>query len=435
MGFANNRPDESGLMTPTTPSRLPLAKGEEVGVVGFFISGGQVVAISIAIIILLGLLSDHLFRKLRMPGLVGMLLTGILLGPYGLNVIGQVILTVSSDFRMIALIVILLRAGFAIRKETLNRVGRTAILMGFAPSVLEAAVITIMALRFFSMNTLEAAVLGCSVAAVSPAVVVPSMIRFIEDKRGMKKGIPTLLLASSSLDNVFVIVIFSSLIGMYEGRDTNLLLKVLEIPLAIALGIASGIAIGFALYKLFAKYRPRATKKGMIVIGAAILLTWIEKMLKPYVFVSSLSGVIAIGFIILEKSEPIAHKISQKLGKIWVFAEILLFVLIGAQVNIHVAWSAGLAGMVLILFGLVARSIGTFASLSLTDLNLKEKLFCVVSYIPKATVQAAIGAVPLSVGMKSGDIILAVAVLSILITAPLGAVAMDKVGEKILGKG
>lgn len=392
-------------------------------------------AVSIAVIILLGLFSDHLFRRLRLPGLVGMLVTGILLGPYVFRVIDPAILTVSSDFRMIALIVILLRAGLATRKDTLNKVGKTALLMGFVPAVLEGAVIALVAPRFFGMSTLEAAVLGSTVAAVSPAVVVPSMIRFIEDKKGTKKGIPTLLLASSSLDNVFVIVTFSALIGMYEGKETNVLAKVLEIPLSIVLGITLGILIGFILYRIFTKYEPRATKKGMIVIGAAILLTWIEKMLKPYVFVSSLSGVIAIGFIILEKSEPIAHKISQKLGKIWVFAEILLFVLVGAQVNIHVAWNAGLAGIAVIFFGLIARSAGTFIALSMTDLTLKEKLFCIVSYIPKATVQAAVGAVPLAVGMRSGDVILAVAVLSILITAPLGAAAMEKVGGKVLGRG
>ena len=392
-------------------------------------------AISIAVIILLGLLSDHVFRRFRIPGLVGMLLTGTLLGPHGLNAIDQVILTVSSDFRMIALIVILLRAGFATRKETLNRVGKTAILMGFVPAVLEGAMITAMAPRFFGVSPLEAAVLGFSVAAVSPAVVVPSMIRFIEDKKGAKKGIPTLLLASSSLDNVFVIVIFSALIGMYQGRSTGILLKLLEIPLSIGLGVASGAVIGFILYKVFLRYQPRATKKSMIVIGAAILLTWMEKVLRPYVFVSSLSGVIAIGFIILEKSETIAHKISQKLGKLWVFAEILLFVLVGAQVNVPVAWDAGLAGAAVIFLGLIARAAGTLLSLSVSDLTFREKLFCVVSSVPKATVQAAIGAVPLSVGMKSGEMILAVAVLSILITAPLGAAAMEKVGEKVLGQG
>jgi NhaP-type Na+/H+ or K+/H+ antiporter len=392
-------------------------------------------AIGIAVIVLLGLLSDHVFRRFHLPGLVGMLLTGICLGPHGLNVIDPVILTVSSDFRMIALIVILLRAGFATRKDTLNRVGRSAILLGFIPALLEGGAITFVAQRLFGISMLEAAVMGSVVAAVSPAVVVPSMIRFIEDKRGAKKGIPTLLLASSSIDNVFVIVIFSAVMGMQGGEHPNIFLKLLEIPLSIFLGVAVGIGIGFLLFTLFTKYQPRATKKGLIVIGAAILLTWAEKILRPYVFVSSLSGVIAIGFIILEKSEPIAHKISQKLGKIWVFAEILLFVLVGAQVNVPVAWNAGLAGIVLILVGLAARSIGTVASLFMSGLTVKETLFCIVSYIPKATVQAAVGAVPLSSGMESGEIILAVAVLSILLTAPLGAMAMETIGEKVLGKG
>ncbi|MFA4828337.1 MAG: cation:proton antiporter [Thermodesulfovibrionales bacterium] len=391
-------------------------------------------AISLALIILLGLFSDHLFRRIKLPGLIGMLLVGIFLGPYVFNVIDPVILTVSSDFRMIALIVILLRAGFATKKDTLNRIGKTAILMGFVPAVFEGAAITFIAPVFFDISILESAILGFIVAAVSPAIVVPMMLRFIESNKGAKKGIPTLLLASSSLDNVFAIVISSALIGMYSDKGTNIFMKLLDIPVSISLGIALGATIGFALYRVFKKYRPRATKEGMIVIGSAILLTWIEKTARPFVAVSALSGVIAIGFIILEKSEPIAHKISQKLGKIWVFAEILLFVLVGAQVNIHVAWNAGLAGLVIIFIGLIARSVGTYISLIKTGLNIREKLFCMASYIPKATVQAAIGAVPLSLGVKSGDIILAVAVLAILFTAPLGAIGMNIIGEKVLEK-
>ncbi|RJQ55441.1 MAG: sodium:proton antiporter [Nitrospiraceae bacterium] len=392
-------------------------------------------AIGLALIIILGLLSDYLFRKIRLPGIIGMLFAGILAGPYVLNLIDPALITASSDFRMIALIVILLRAGLATKRETLNRVGRRAVLMGFVPAVFEVAMITCAAPLFFSMSVIEAAILGAAVASVSPAVVVPSMIKFIENKRGAKKGIPTLLLASSSLDNVFVIVIFSALIGMFEGKSTSVLTKLLEIPVSIILGIVSGVIIGFTLYKIFERFQPRATKKGLIVIGAAILFTWLEKTLKPFVAVSALSGVIAIGFIILEKSEPIAHKISQKLGKIWVFAEILLFVLVGTQVNIHVAWNAGLQGAAVIFLGLTARGIGSYVSLSGTDLNFREKIFCVVSYIPKATVQAAIGAVPLSVGVPSGEIILAVAILSILFTAPLGAAAMGVAGERFLEKG
>jgi NhaP-type Na+/H+ or K+/H+ antiporter len=392
-------------------------------------------AIGLALIIILGLLSDYLFRKIRLPGIIGMLFAGILAGPYVLDLIDSTLIKVSSDFRMIALVVILLRAGFATKRETLNRVGTRALLTGFIPAVFEGTVVALIAPFFFHVSLIESAILGSAVAAVSPAVVVPSMIKFIEDDRGTKKGIPTLLLASSSLDNVFVIVIFSALIGMYEGESTNILVKLLEIPVSISLGIAAGIVTGFALYKVFERYQPRATKKGMIVIGTAILLTWLEKTLKPFVTISALSGVIAIGFIILEKSEPIAHKISQKLGKIWVFAEILLFVLVGTQVNIHVAWSAGLAGAAVIFLGLLARSAGTYISLIKTDLNFREKIFCMTACIPKATVQAAIGAVPLSIGVPSGEIILAVAVLSILFTAPVGAIAMGITGKKFLEKG
>lgn len=392
-------------------------------------------ALGLALIIILGVLFDYLLRKIRLPGIIGMLFAGMLAGPYVLNLLDDSIIKVSSDFRMIALIVILLRAGFATKRETLNMVGKRALFVGFIPSVFEGTFIALIAPFFFHISLIESAILGSVIAAVSPAVVVPSMIKFIEDRRGIKKGIPTLLLASSSLDNVFVIVIFSALIGMYQGESTNILMKLLEIPVSISLGIAAGIVTGFVLYKVFEKFKPRATKKGMIVIGTAILLTWLEKTLKPFVSISALSGVIAIGFIILEKSEPIAHKISQKLGKIWVFAEILLFVLVGVQVNIHVAWDAGLAGAAVIFLGLLARSVGTFISLIKTDLNFREKIFCMTAYIPKATVQAAIGAVPLSVGVRSGEMILALAVLSILFTAPVGAIAMNITGKKFLEKG
>ncbi len=392
-------------------------------------------AIGLALIIILGLLSDYLFRKIHLPGIIGMLFAGILAGPHVLNLLDPALIKVSSDFRMIALIVILLRAGFATKRETLNRVGKRALLVGFIPAVFEGVFVALVAPFFFHVSLIESALLGAVVAAVSPAVIVPSMIKFIEDNRGTKKGIPTLLLASSSLDNVFVIVIFSALTGMYEGENTNLLMKLLDIPVSISLGIAFGIVTGFALYKVFERYQPRATKKGMIVIGTAILLTWLEKTFKPFVSISALSGVIAIGFIILEKSEPIAYKISQKLGKIWVFAEILLFVLVGTQVNIHIAWNAGLAGASVIFLGLLARFAGTYISLIKTGLNLREKIFCMTAYIPKATVQAAIGAVPLSLGVPSGEIILAIAVLSILFTAPVGAVAMSITGKKFLEKG
>lgn len=391
-------------------------------------------ALSIALIVLLGLLSDYLFNRIRLPGLLGMLIVGILCGPYVFNIIQPELLKVSADLRMVALIVILLRAGLELRKDTLNRVGKTAITMSCIPAIFEGAVVTLLAPYLLGITYLEAAILGAILAAVSPAVVVPLMLKFIDQKRGVKKGIPTLLLGASSVDDVFVIVVFSILLGIYTGSNPDVWLKLLEIPEAIIIGIALGALSGYILFRLFETFRLRATKMTIIVVAVSVLLTWVEEELKTKIAVSALLGVMTIGFILIEKCEIRAHKISHKLTKIWIFAEILLFVLVGAQVNIMVAWKAGLAGAALIVVALIGRSIGTYISVMGTDLNFKERLFCVISYIPKATVQAAIGAVPLEAGVKSGDIILAVAVLSILLTAPIGAIGIEKMGTKWLEK-
>jgi len=389
-------------------------------------------AISIAVIIILGLSADYLFRKLKVPGLVGMLLAGILVGPYVLGLMQPEMMAVSGDFRKIALIVILLRAGFELHRDTLNRVGRAALIMSTVPALFEMAGVMLVAPKLLHMSLLDAAILGSILAAVSPAVVVPLMIDFMDRGRGAKKGIPTLILGASSVDDVFVIVIFTILLGMHGGQEVNLWLKLAEIPVSIILGILAGIIPGYLLYLLFRKYDWRPPKRTMMVMGVAIFLTWAEKAAEGVVPVASLLGVMAIGFIILEKSEPIAHIISQRLKKIWVFAELLLFVLVGAQVNIHVAWKAGLAGIAVIAVGLLFRSAGTYLSLIATPLTVKEKLFCIVAYVPKATVQAAIGAVPLAAGVASGELILAVAVLSILVSAPIGAFGIQAMGEKVL---
>ena len=392
-------------------------------------------AFSIALIIVFGLFADYLFRKLRLPGLVGMLFVGIFCGPYVLNLISPDMMKVSGDFRKIALIVILLRAGFELRRDTLNRIGRAALTMSAVPALFEMAAIVLIAPFLLHISLLEAAILGAILSAVSPAVVVPLMIDFMDRGRGTKKGIPTLILAASSVDDVFVIVLFTIFLGMYGGGEVNLWVKLGEIPVSIGLGILLGLIPGYCLYKLFNRYDWRPPRRTLVVLGTAILLTWLEKILEPRVPVASLLGVMAIGFIILEKSEPIAHIISQKLKNLWVFAELLLFVLVAAQVNVHVVWKAGLAGTVVILAGLVFRSIGTYLSLLGTDLTRREKLFCVVAYLPKATVQAAIGAVPLAAGVTSGEVILAVAVLSILLTAPLGAIGIMVFGERVLDHG
>jgi NhaP-type Na+/H+ or K+/H+ antiporter len=392
-------------------------------------------AVSLALIIILGLSADQLFRRMKLPGLVGMLIAGVLVGPYVLNLMAPEMVTVSGDFRTIALIVILLRAGFELRRDTLNRIGRPALIMSCLPAVFEILAVMWVAPRWLNISLLEAAILGAILAAVSPAVVVPIMIDFMDRGLGNKKGIPTLILAASSIDDVFVIVLFTVFLGMYGGGEVNIWSQLAQIPVSIVLGIIIGLIPGFFLYRIFEKYDWRPPKRTLLVLGTAILLTWVEHALKNTIAVASLLGVMAIGFIILEKSEPVAHIISQKLKKLWVFAELLLFILVGAQVNIHVAWKAGLAGTGVILVGLVFRSIGTYLSLLGAGLNGKEKLFCVVSYIPKATVQAAIGAVPLAAGVASGEVILAVAVLSILLTAPAGAIGITLMGNRVLDRG
>ncbi len=392
-------------------------------------------AISLALIIVLGLFADYVFKKLKLPGLVGMLLVGILVGPYVLGLMRPEMMNVSADFRKIALIVILLRAGFELHRDTLNRVGRAALTMSAVPAVFEILGVMLVASKWLGISLLEAAMLGAILGAVSPAVVVPLMIDYMDRGLGSQKGVPTLILGASSVDDVFVIVLFTIFLGMYGGGSVNVWAKLAEIPISIVLGILVGAIPGYLLYKLFTTYDWKPPKRTLVVLGVSIVLTWLESAVEHWVPVASLLGVMAIGFVILEKAEPIAHLVSQELKKLWVFAELLLFVLVGAQVNIHVAWKAGLAGTAVILVGLIFRSIGTWVSLWGTPLNWKEKVFCVVSYIPKATVQAAIGAVPMAAGVAAGEVILAVAVLSIILTAPLGAIGIMFLGDKCLDKG
>ena len=389
-------------------------------------------AVSLSLIILLGLLADYAARRLKIPGLVGMLVAGMFCGPYVLNLMAPEMMAVSADFRQIALIVILLRAGFELHRDTLHRVGKTALVMSCVPALFEITGVVLVAPRLLGISTMDALILGTILGAVSPAVVVPLMIDFMDRGRGTQKGIPTLVLAASSIDDVFVIVLFTILLGMAGGNDAGLWIQLGQIPISIVMGILVGILPGYLLYRLFTRYDWRPPKRTIVVLGTAIFIVWLEGACKPWIPIASLLGVMAIGFIILEKSEPIAHIISQKLKKLWVFAELLLFVLVGAQVNVHVAWDAGLAGALVILTGLVFRCAGTYLSLAGTLLTVPERLFCVVAYIPKATVQAAIGAVPLAAGLAAGETILAVAVLSILLTAPLGAVGIKVLGERIL---
>jgi NhaP-type Na+/H+ or K+/H+ antiporter len=388
--------------------------------------------------ILLGLLADWIFRKLRFPGLVGMLFLGVLFGPFVLDALAPDFLRVSSDLRMMALIVILLRAGFELSREALSKVGKQTLLMSFVPGVCEGSAIALLGPLFLPLSHLESALLGFILAAVSPAVVVPLMIRFIEERRGAEKGIPTLILGAASIDDVFAITIFSVLLGFYSGDSVQIGRALLGIPVAILLAVAVGLLLGWILYRLFERFNPRATKRTLIVVGVSILLVRVQQLLEGTVPFAALLAVMALGFMILEKREHMAHELSAKLGKVWVFASILLFTLVGAQVNIPVALDAGLAGLGLIFCGLLARSAGVWLALTGSPLNRNERLFAVIAYLPKATVQAAIGAVPLAVLTQSGrdpapgNIILAVAVLSILFTAPLGAWLIAWAGPRLL---
>ncbi len=389
-------------------------------------------AISLAVILLLGLFANKLSEKLKMPGLLGMLILGVIVGPHGFNVLQPNMVLISADLRKIALIVILLRAGLGIKKEDLKKIGITALKMSSIPCLVEGLFIALASIKLLNFTFIQGGILGFIIAAVSPAVVVPSMLKLIENNVGAKKGIPTLILAGASIDDVFAITIFGAFLGLYSGLNVNIGIQLLNIPISIILGIVVGAVIGFLLAKSFQRYDIHDAKKVLLILGFSILLSELENMIEMKLQIATLLGVMAIGFVIMERLPNIGEKLSGKFGDVWVFAQILLFVLVGAQVDINVALNAGGAGIIIILTGLVGRSTGVIISLFATNLNWKERLFCVIAYVPKATVQAAIGAIPLSLGVESGDVILAIAVLSILITAPLGAIGIHYSSKKLL---
>ena len=389
-------------------------------------------AASLAVILLLGLPAKRIFEKLKLPGLLGMLLLGVLIGPHGLNLLQEDMLHISSDLRTIALIIILLRAGLGLNKDDLKRVGSTAIKMSCIPGLVEGFFITFASMRLLNFTFAQGGILGFIIAAVSPAVVVPSMLTLMENNIGTKKGIPILILASASMDDVFAITMFSAFLGLYSGSHIHIGIQLLNIPISILLGIIAGAIIGLIVIKIFKKYHIRDTKKVLLILGFSILINQLESVLKTKLQIASLLGVMTIGFVIIEKLPNVGERLSNKFNKIWILAEILLFVLVGAQVDVNIALKAGEVGIMIIVIGLIGRSIGVIISLIGTEYNWKERLFCIIAYIPKATVQAAMGAVPLSLGVESGDIILAIAVLSILITAPLGAIGIHYSLEKLL---
>ncbi len=392
----------------------------------------QSVAFSVAIIILLGLLASKLFNRIKLPGLLGMLILGIVIGPYGFNLIDKAIMAISGDLRAIALIIILLRAGFGIHMESLRKVGMSAVKMSFIPDVVEGLTVMFVSHYLLGLPLIEAGMLGFVIAAVSPAVIVPQMLSFIKRRMGTGKGIPLIILTGASVDDVVSITIFSIFLGMYGGQQVNYLVSVLSIPLQFILGILLGLVIAVILIYLFKRFNIRNTEKTLIILASAIILKNLGDVLSTWVPIAALVGVMVIGFVILEKMPELGMQLSSKFDKIWIFAEILLFVLVGAQVNIYLAASFALVGLTIIIIGLAARSAGVYLALAGSNLNLQEKIFCIIAYMPKATVQAAIGAIPLSMGVASGQEILAIAVIAILFTAPLGAMGVSWYGEKAL---
>lgn len=388
---------------------------------------------SIALIMLIGMSAGWVCRKVKLPGLLGMLFTGIILGPYVFNLLDSSILLVSADIRKIALVIILTRAGLTLNLEDLKKVGRPAFLMCFVPATFEMIGMIILAPRLLSVSLIEAAVIGAVVAAVSPAVVVPKMIKLMEDGYGTKQGIPQLILAGASVDDVYVIVMFTAFTSLAQGGNVSVM-SFVNIPVSIMFGIIIGIIIGKALAVVWKKLHIRDTVKTAIFLSVALLLVDIEASLNTPITFASLISVMFIG-IALKKDRPeVAFRLSQKYNKMWVWAEVMLFVLVGATVDIGYVAYAGVSSIVIIIGALIFRMVGVALCMAGTKLKLKERAFCMLAYTPKATVQAAIGGVPLSMGLACGNTVLTVAVLAIIITAPLGAFAIDMTYRKLLKK-
>ena len=389
--------------------------------------------LSIALVFLCGMTLGKIFEKLKLPSLLGMIVTGIILGPYVLDLLDNSILEISKDLRQIALIIILTRAGLNLDIKDLKKVGRSAVLMCFIPASFEILGMIIFAPLFLGITRLEAAIIGTIIAAVSPAVIVPRMLKLMENGYGVKKSIPQMIMAGASIDDVFVIVLFTAFTKLAQGGEINLN-NFLVIPISIFLGLLGGVLMGWGLSILFSKFHIRDSGKVLIILSISFLLVTLEQHLDGVIGFSGLLAVMAMGATIQQKKYELSKRLSGKFSKLWVGAEVLLFVLVGAIVDINYALKAGLFSIVLIFCVLVFRMIGVFLCLVKTKLNKKERLFSAIAYMPKATVQAAIGGIPLAMGLACGDIALTVAVLAILITAPLGAVLIDVTYNKLLEK-
>jgi len=394
---------------------------------------------SFALVFLIGLSTAYICQKIKLPRIIGMLVTGIVLGPYVLDFLDPKILGISPELRQMALIIILIKAGLSLNLSDLKKVGRPAILMSFLPAMFEIGAFVVFAPYLLHISVIEAAIMGAVLGAVSPAVVVPRMVNLIEEGYGTDKNIPQLVLAGASLDDVIVIVLFYAFVSLGQG-DAVRIMTFVNIPVSIVLGIILGIVVGFILSWIFEFMRihGEAVRQSLMVIitlGIAFLLMAIETWLDGIVSVSGLLAVMSMACVVqMRISKDTSKGLSKKYSQMWLAAEVVLFVLVGAAVDIRYTLGAGVMAIVMILIGIGFRSVGVLLCLIGTDLNAKEKLYCVLAYLPKATVQAAIGAVPLSLGLSCGNIVLSVAVISILVTAPLGAIGMDSSYKKLLNK-
>jgi len=389
--------------------------------------------LSIALILLVGMCMSWICQKIKLPGLLGMLATGVVLGPYVLNLLDSSILGISSELRKIALIIILTRAGLGLDLSGLKKIGRSAVMMCFVPASFELLGMLLIAPKLMGITLLEAAIMGAVLAAVSPAVVVPRMVKLMEEGYGVKEGIPQLILAGASVDDVYVIVLFSTFVGMMQGKGASVI-SFVNIPVSIILGIAIGLLIGVLLACFFKKVHIRDTTKVLIILSISFLLVTIEDKMTTAITFSALIAIMFIGVGLQKKREVVAKRLSAKYGKLWVAAEVFLFVLVGATVNIGYLGKVGIKAVLLIAGALVFRMLGVFVCLLGTSLRGKEKAFVMMAYTPKATVQAAIGGIPLSLGFACGDMVLTVAVLAIVLTAPLGAFVIDLSYKKLLDK-
>lgn len=389
--------------------------------------------LSIALILLVGMFTGWICKQLHLPSLLGMIITGILLGPHIFNMIDESILNISSELRRIALIIILTRAGLSLDLNDLKKVGRPAILMCFVPACFEMIGMVILAPRLLGVSVLDAAIMGAVVGAVSPAVIVPKMLKLMEEKYGTRQGIPQLILAGASVDDVFVIVMFSAFTGLAQGGNVSPM-SFVKIPVSIVVGIFVGMIFGIVLAKFFEKVHIRDTAKVIIILSLSFILVTFEDNYSDIIPFASLIAVMCVGIALQRRRAVVANRLSLKFNKLWVVAEIMLFVLVGATVDLKYVQSAGIAAVVLIFGVLVFRMLGVFCCLLKTKLNMRERIFCMLAYTPKATVQAAIGGIPLSMGLACGNMVLTVAVLAILITAPVGAFAIDCTYRKLLTK-